>query len=437
MDAGKLLSTAIIFTGLLAFWPQEVIAQSWPQTVSLKEIPGSYENLKLRVKVFPHRKDWIPHRKDRKRQYIELKSTSDCRVYKGLTSKTGQAKSKFYLEDEIKIHTLNLEQPLWIECDDPATLKRHNKDVTDYSYAGSFYVYRHWNKAHKNFEVTVINIIDIETYLRGVVPSEVFITWTKDTLKTQAVAARTYAMFHLTVARAQGRRGHQRFYDVDDTVMFQAYTGLSHTHPRTDKAIKDTHSLVLTHNNGIIQAYYHADSGGGITESAKSVWGTEVPYAKPVREPFRTKRSTTIQWKTTVTKGELARRLKRFGVLRQGEQITYVAPLKSAVTKSGRVKTLLIKTTAGRYQRISTKRIKKYISLNSNKFEIKADKKSLYFVGRGSGHGVGLNQRGAQVLSKVKGWSYRQILHHYYTQTQVCALTPKSPTKLPQCQEDS
>ena len=82
----------------------------------------------------------------------------------------------------------------------------------------------------------VVKTMDIEEYLRGVVPSEMSSTWPMEALKAQAVAARTYAMGHLNPARA---------YDVDDTVTYQAFH-LGRTRKRSDEAIKATKGEVLT-----------------------------------------------------------------------------------------------------------------------------------------------------------------------------------------------
>ena len=81
--------------------------------------------------------------------------------------------------------------PQWIQCSGETRVIR-DKNRPDFVYSGSFYA-RVDDKGHVN----LINIVDLEKYLRGVVPSEVYSGWPMETLKTQAVAARTYAVYHL------------------------------------------------------------------------------------------------------------------------------------------------------------------------------------------------------------------------------------------------
>lgn len=122
-----------------------------------------------------------------------------------------------------------------------------------------------------------IKTIDLEEYLRCVVPSEMPASWPAEALKAQAVAARTYAM-----RRIQTRQTKE--YDVDDTVAFQAYR-IGNEHPSTDKAIKDTVNQYLTYNGKIIDAVY-SSSNGGRTYSAEERWGGTIAYLISQPDPF-------------------------------------------------------------------------------------------------------------------------------------------------------
>ncbi len=122
-----------------------------------------------------------------------------------------------------------------------------------------------------------IKTIDLEEYLRCVVPSEIPASWPAEALKAQAVAARTYAM-----RRIQTRQTKE--YDVDDTVAFQAYR-IGNEHASTDKAIKDTVNQCLTYNGKIIDAVY-SSSNGGRTYSAEERWGGAIAYLISQPDPF-------------------------------------------------------------------------------------------------------------------------------------------------------
>lgn len=122
--------------------------------------------------------------------------------------------------------------------------------------------------------LTVINSLPLEEYLMGVVPSEMPSKWNVEAHKAQAIAARSYALANLN---KRGSRG----YDLKDTPHDQAYGGASSETPQTTRAVLSTRGEVLTYDNKIIPAYYHASSGGK-TNSAGEVWNHDLPYIQSV-----------------------------------------------------------------------------------------------------------------------------------------------------------
>ena len=122
--------------------------------------------------------------------------------------------------------------------------------------------------------LTVINTVDLETYLRGVVPKEMG-PWTfpiVEALKAQAVAARTYAVTNL------GKRSEEG-YDLLDTVSDQVYGGADAEQSLSDTAVQQTAGLVATYNGKPIQALFMADCGGS-TVDVSWVFGGDAPYLK-------------------------------------------------------------------------------------------------------------------------------------------------------------
>ena len=106
-----------------------------------------------------------------------------------------------------------------------------------------------------NGKLIVINDIDLENYLKGVVPSEMPPSWEMEALKAQAIAARSFALANLG---KQARYG----YDLKDNTEDQAYGGASAETNKTNKAVEETNGLVLTYDMKIISAYYSASAGG-------------------------------------------------------------------------------------------------------------------------------------------------------------------------------
>ena len=123
-----------------------------------------------------------------------------------------------------------------------------------------------------NGKLTVINDIDVENYIKGVVPSEMPASWEFEALKAQAIAARSYALANLGKQAKYG-------YDLKDNTDDQAYGGASSETSKTNRAVDETSGLVLTYDMKIISAYYSA-SAGGMTNT--NSWGNNLPYLHSV-----------------------------------------------------------------------------------------------------------------------------------------------------------
>ncbi len=127
---------------------------------------------------------------------------------------------------------------------------------------------------NKNKKLTVINDVELEDYLKGVVPSEMPSSWELEALKAQAIAARSYALANLGKRASLG-------YDLKDTPEDQAYGGASAETTKTNLAVESTGGQVLTYNMKVIPAYYSA-SAGGQTINASAAWGNDLPFIRSV-----------------------------------------------------------------------------------------------------------------------------------------------------------
>lgn len=125
-----------------------------------------------------------------------------------------------------------------------------------------------------NGQLVLINKLEIEEYLRGVVPAEMPSSWEYEALKAQAIAARSYALANLSKRWKYG-------YDLKDTPEDQAYNGASAETEATNQAVADSYGIVLIYDLKIIPAYYSA-SAGGHTKSAGQVWERDLPYIRAV-----------------------------------------------------------------------------------------------------------------------------------------------------------
>ncbi|NOZ13931.1 MAG: SpoIID/LytB domain-containing protein [Acidobacteria bacterium] len=124
----------------------------------------------------------------------------------------------------------------------------------------------------------VINIVDIEQYLRGVVPAEMGGTLYPqiEALKAQAVAARTYVYYNLGQFKSLG-------FDICASQSCQVYKGMNAEQDRTDRAVEATRGEIITYKGKPINALFTAFCGGE-TENVENVFeGGPVPYLKSVK----------------------------------------------------------------------------------------------------------------------------------------------------------
>lgn len=135
-----------------------------------------------------------------------------------------------------------------------------------------------------NNTIAVVNIVDLESYLRGVVPREMPSSWGSyggmEALKAQAVVARSYALYHIGAGRHKDDP-----YDLCDTQHCQVYGGKSAESSNTDTAVADTRGVVLTWNGQVIPAFYHSTNGGQ-TECSANVWLNPLPFLRSEPDSF-------------------------------------------------------------------------------------------------------------------------------------------------------
>lgn len=122
-------------------------------------------------------------------------------------------------------------------------------------------------------DYTLVNRVDIEDYLRGVVPYEIAPEAPQRAIEAQSIIARTYALRNLRRFKADG-------YELCATVHCQVYKGLSGSKAHVDRAIAATAGQVLTYNGELVDALYSSTTGG-VTASFEDIWdGQTRPYLR-------------------------------------------------------------------------------------------------------------------------------------------------------------
>ncbi len=257
---------------------------------------------------------------------------------------------------------------------------------------------------------TVVSRVPLEEYVGGVVSGEVSSGWPLESLKAQAVAARTYVMYKKMENRAQP-------FDVLASVQDQVYTGHAVQPESIQRAIQATKGKVLTFDQRPIFAAY-SSTAAGPTEDALYVWALDLPYLKGVDCPFD-EQSPRYEWQATFTLEDLERQLRK-----EGYPVGAVATLTPyTFTPSGRVDRVRILHSQGEVilRGQDLRRIVGYSKIFSTQFTIHKLGAEVVVGGRGAGHAVGLCQWGMREMAQL-GYDYHSILQYYYPGTTLLPL---------------
>ncbi len=267
--------------------------------------------------------------------------------------------------------------------------------------------------------ITVVNVVPLEEYLRGVVPNELAPEAFPqiEAQKAQAVAARSYVLAHLGDYSARG-------YDVCATAACQVYRGSASEHPLTDRAVRETRGTVATWRGRPIHAFYTSTCGGH-TEEGTAVFEDGAPYLRgvacPTERALADETRPGAQWEVRLRPADVARRVARYGSV---GQVLDLVPVQVGV--SGRVVELRVEGSLGQLD-LRGQRVRLGLGLRESLFVLHretgvgGDVERFVITGKGWGHGVGLCQVGASGMAR-EGASFEQILKHYYTGVAVSAL---------------
>lgn len=269
---------------------------------------------------------------------------------------------------------------------------------------------RIWREDHG--KISVINEIDLEDYLKGVLPWEANPVWPQEALMAQAVASRTYALF-------KAIENQKEKFDLSHDVLSQVYRGKSAEKPETTQAVEATRGEVLVYRGKIFPAYFHSTCGGATTH-AEYLWNVEPhPALKGVTCNF-CRSSKHYFWQGTFSRSEIESKLKKKGFAISGLRSIRAVDLD----RGGRARRFEIEHAGGK-TRIHANDFR--LALDPARFKstlllsLDADGENFFFRGRGWGHGVGLCQYGMKELAEL-GYTYREILEYYYPGTEMISV---------------
>lgn len=317
---------------------------------------------------------------------------------------------------------------------------------------------------------TVVNVVSLDDYARGVIPYEMSPSWPLEALKAQAVAAKCYGLGQ----KASSKHSAYHF-DICTTTDCQVYRGVGAANATTNQAVDETSGKFVYYNGKLVTQTVYSSSHGGASEDAKNIWGIDHPYLKGVIDPYEADVADiagNYKWTKTFTPSSLKERLAKSAII--CEDIVNFTTKKSP---TGNVISFTVTDAAGKNYTVSRGSVRTVLGTNSCRFDLTisggtagepgytiaerpgtvGDLTGQYAIsgdgtvaalsggayaitgdgvaklepspgaptgtgkdvvftltGTGWGHSVGMSQWGAYAMAK-RGFNYEDILKFYYT----------------------
>ena len=260
-----------------------------------------------------------------------------------------------------------------------------------------------------------MNIVHLESYLRGVIAAEMPHESAMDALKAQAVTSRT---FSLKVRERYKSKG----YDLDDTSMSQMYSGVEAEHSETDAAVSETAGMVLKRSGELIMADFYDDCGG-----VTSPGDGEADFPPAVLDGPDDKKDFCAngnyhQWKVELKASEISKLISRKDRKKIGDVRSFEIVARDI---SGRATKVAINGEEGSIEMRAAdfRGLVGYDRLKSTLMKVTSAEETIRIEGRGYGHGHGLCQAGAMGMATAPyNVKWRDILKHYFPGVEIVQL---------------
>lgn len=318
---------------------------------------------------------------------------------------------------------------------------------------------------------TVVNVVSLDDYVKGVIPYEMSPSWPIEALKAQAVAAKCYALGK----KAGSQHNKTYHFDICTTTDCQVYRGVGGANANSNQAVDEVSGKFIYYNGKLATQTVYSSSHGGASEDAKNIWGTDYPYLKGVIDPYEADVADiagNYKWTKTYTADALKERLHQVGIV-CGDIVNFT----TQKSETGNVIAFTVTDAMGKNYTVSRSKVRPYLNVNSIHFDVTVSggdlsapgytiaerpgtvsdlttqyaisgdgtvsavsdgayaitgdgvvklepspgaptgtgKNVVYtFKGTGWGHSVGMSQWGAYAMAK-RGFGYEDILKFYFT----------------------
>jgi stage II sporulation protein D len=248
----------------------------------------------------------------------------------------------------------------------------------------------------------MLNHIDLEDYISGVVEAEAGYGHAMEFYKVQAIISRTYALSNIHKHAYEG-------FHLCDQVHCQAYKGKGKSYPAIHEAAILTHGIVIVDDSAaMITAAFHSNCGGQ-TANSEDVWSKPLPYLRSVKDNYCSTQPNAF-WTRELPSEEWTNYLKKYQFpVEDSSCFSYCVSFKQPYR-------MYCLSSCNKV--LPFKNIRTDLKLKSSFFSAELIAGKVILKGRGFGHGVGLCQEGAMKMAKL-GFNYSTILHHYFTSVHI------------------
>lgn len=319
---------------------------------------------------------------------------------------------------------------------------------------------------------TVVNVLSLDDYAKGVIPYEMSPSWPLEALKAQTIAAKNYALGK----KAGSSHNSTYHFDICTSTHCQVYKGVGSANATTNRAVDETSGKFAYYNGKLATEMVYSSSHGGASEDAKNIWGNDIPYLKGVIDPYEADVADiagNYKWTKTFTPESLKERLAKSAIICQD-----IVNFTTKKSPTGNVISFTVTDSAGKNYTVSRGKVRTVLGTNSCRFDLTisgsgadgagytiaerpgtvGDLTSQYAIGgdgtvsaiqngayaitgdgvaklepspgsaptgtakdvvftltgTGWGHSVGMSQWGAYAMAK-RGFNYQDILKFYFT----------------------
>lgn len=254
----------------------------------------------------------------------------------------------------------------------------------------------HLEAKAKEGSLFLINHVDLENYVGGVVQSEVRgVSDKTDFFKVQAIISRTYAMSNM-------HRHDEEGFNLCDGVHCQVYHSRNNTPVILTATVQSAGQVIVDSRDNLITAAFHSNSGGQ-TANSEDVWNAPVSYLRSVEDTFSLSMKNAV-WEKRMPRSEW------LGFL----ESRYDYPVRNARMRDSALTFSQPERKACFAGGIPLKDIRTDLKLRSSFFSVRTEGTEVVLEGRGYGHGVGLSQEGV-VRMIEQGYTVEDVIKHYYT----------------------